>query len=397
MVAPETLGVLAVAGAASLFTAWTIGAGSSGSTPFAPAVGANALPTMRAAFVVGILGFLGAVLQGANVTETVGGELIRGVTLGPVAATVALTTAAVMIGVGVFTGYPIATAFAVSGSVVGVGLALGGDPATAEYVEIAGFWLVTPVVGVPLAYGIAGLLRSERVPDRTTVPALAAVVGAVIANMGFSLLGRAGEAASLTTVVARALDGTVPFEAGAGAATVAAAAAAWLVARRAVAEDAASAERRFLLFLGGLVAFSAGGGKVGLAVGPLLPLVDSVVGRVPLLPVLAFGGVGLLAGSWMAASRMIKALSQDYSDLGPRRSIAALVPAFVIAQVGIFLGVPMSFNEIFISTIAGSGLAAGGDTVSTSKLGYTALAWLASLFGGAAVSYLGYLAVTRLL
>lgn len=51
---------LIIAGIASLFMAWAIGAGSSGSTPFAPAVGANALSVMRAGFLVGILGFLGA-------------------------------------------------------------------------------------------------------------------------------------------------------------------------------------------------------------------------------------------------------------------------------------------------------------------------------------------------
>lgn len=43
MVALETVVLLGLAGVASLFTAWTIGAGSSGSTPFAPAVGANAI------------------------------------------------------------------------------------------------------------------------------------------------------------------------------------------------------------------------------------------------------------------------------------------------------------------------------------------------------------------
>jgi PiT family inorganic phosphate transporter len=46
--------ILLVAGGASLFMAWAIGAGSSGSTPFAPAVGANAISIMRAGFIVGI-------------------------------------------------------------------------------------------------------------------------------------------------------------------------------------------------------------------------------------------------------------------------------------------------------------------------------------------------------
>ncbi|MFB6194361.1 MAG: inorganic phosphate transporter, partial [Halobaculum sp.] len=210
MVGVGTLGLLAVAGVASFATAWTIGAGSSGATPFAPAVGANAASTMRAAFVVGLLGFLGAVLQGGAVTETVGGELVGGVALGPVAATVALTTAAALIAIGVFTGYPIATAFVVSGAVVGVGLALGGRPAFAVWAEIVAFWLLTPFVGVPVAYATARLLRGDRVPERLSVPALAAVVGAVVANMGFSLLGEAGEAASLALVVARAVAPAVP-------------------------------------------------------------------------------------------------------------------------------------------------------------------------------------------
>lgn len=91
-------------------------------------------------------------------------------------------------------------------------------------------------------------------------------------------------------------------------------------------------ERRLLLALGGLVAFSAGGTQVGLAVGPLVPLLAEW--HIPMTFGLVFGGVSLLIGSWTGAPRMIKALSQDYSALGPKRSIAALVPAFVIAQSG---------------------------------------------------------------
>ena len=76
---------------------------------------------------------------------------------------------------------------------------------------------------------------------------------------------------------------------------------------------------------------------------------------------------------------MIKALSQDYSSLGPRRSIAALIPSFAIAQTAVFLGVPVSFNEIIVSAIIGSGYAAGGAGVSGRKMGYTVLAWIGSL------------------
>src|SRR5699024_9957084 len=98
--------------------------------------------------------------------------------------------------------------------------------------------------------------------------------------------------------------------------------------------DIEGAERHFLLALGGLVAFSAGGSQVGLAVGPLLAAVNGtpLPITISLFALLVFGGIGLLAGSWMGAPRMIKAIAQDYSSLGPRRSIAALIPSFAIAQ-----------------------------------------------------------------
>jgi PiT family inorganic phosphate transporter len=385
--------ILLVAGGASLFMAWAIGAGSSGSTPFAPAVGANAISIMRAGFIVGILGFAGAVLQGANVSEAVGGELIRGVALTPVAAVIGLTTAAVLVAVGVFAGYPIATAFTVTGAVVGVGLALGGDPAWAKYRQIAALWVATPFLGGGIAYGVAKTLRDERVPERVAVPLLAGVVGVILANIEFTFFGGAGEQASLAVAVAARTDlGTLAVRVGVSvvAATLAALALWWDLHG-----DEARGQRHFLLVLGGLVAFSAGGSQVGLATGPLLPLVDPL--GVPILPVLVGGGLGLLIGSWTGAPRMIKALSQDYSSLGPRRSIAALIPSFAIAQTAVFFGIPVSFNEIIVSAIVGSGYAAGNSAVSGEKMGKTVLAWIGSLALALGVGYGAFAAVDAVL
>ncbi len=392
MVASGTLGLLVVAAAASLFMAWAIGAGSSGSTPFAPAVGANAISVMRAGFYVGILGLLGAVLQGANVTEAVGEELIGSVTISPTAAIVALVTAAVLVAVGVFAGYPIATAFTVTGAVIGVGLALGGDPAWGKYRQIAALWVLTPFVGGGVAYATARFLRSERVTERVTVPLLAGAVGLLLANISFVVLGPPGEQLSLAQAIVARVGGGIAVHAGVSlaVAAVVALALAWDMA-----DDPARGQRHFLLALGGLVAFSAGGSQVGLAIGPLLPLSGSV--GIPLAALLVGGGLGLLIGSWTGAPRMIKALSQDYSSLGPRRSIAALIPSFAIAQTAVFFGIPVSFNEIIVSAILGSGYAAGGGEVSGAKMAYTVLAWVGSLAVALLVSYGAFVAVTSVL
>ena len=354
MVGLTTVATLAVAAAASLFMAWAIGAGSSGSTPFAPAVGANAIGVMRAGFVVGILGLLGAVLQGANVTEAVRRQLIEGVALTPAAAVIGLTTAAVLVAIGVFSGYPIATAFTVTGATVGVGLALGGAPAWPKYIEIISLWLAVPFVGGGIAYGTARLLRDERVAERLAVPMLGAIVAVILVNVEFVLLGGAGGAASLARTLGR------PLPVGRLLVSLGAAIAAGGSLYRQMVANPTVGQRRFLVVLGGLVAFSAGGSQVGLALGPLVPLLDELTVAIPLTLLLVGGGVGLLLGSWMGAPRLIKALAQDYSSLGPRRSIAALIPSFAIAQLAVFFAVPVSFNEIIVSAIVGSGYAADG-------------------------------------
>jgi len=375
MVDAATIGTLVVAGVASLFMAWAIGAGSSGSTPFAPAVGANAISVMRAGFIVGVLGFLGAVLQGANVTEAVGEELVIGDPLTAEAATIALLLAAGLVAIGVFAGYPIATAFTVTGAVVGVGLAMGGDPAWPKYQQIATLWILTPFFGGGVAYVTARILRSDSYRDRIVIPTLGVLVGLVIMNIvDFALLGSNGG-----STLAEEGSASIPASPIVGRSIVSLVVSllAGGVLYREVRRDPVATQRRFLLVLGGLVAFSAGGSQVGLAIGPLVPLLGEF--EVPITAVLVGGGLGLLAGSWTGAPRMIKALSQDYSALGPRRSIAALIPSFAIAQVAVFFGIPVSFNEIIVSSIIGSGFAAGGSDVSKSKMLYTALAWVASL------------------
>jgi len=382
MVGTAALATLAIAGLASLFMAWSIGAGSSGSTPFAPAVGANAISILRAGLLVGILGLLGAVLQGANVTNAIGRDLVLGAPLTAAAATIALLTAAVLVALGVFAGYPIATAFTVTGAVVGVGLASGGAPAWGKYTQIAALWIGTPFVGGGVAYVTAvGLLR-EVVRVTLAVPLLGGLVGLLLANIRFVGLGPGGSQASIAEFALARLGG------GLGTLVAATLAVALLVTALVawdVRRDEAAGQRHFLLALGSLVAFSAGGSQVGLALGPLVPLLGSF--DVPLGLLLLGGGLGLLVGSWTGAPRMIKALSQDYSSLGPRRSIAALIPSFAIAQAAVFFGIPVSFNEIIVSAIVGSGAAAAGGSVSGAKMGYTVLAWIASLVVALATGY----------
>jgi PiT family inorganic phosphate transporter len=135
-----------VAALAGLFVAWSIGAVAIGGGAFAPAVGANAIPVRRAALLLALFGFFGALLQGASVAETIGTGLFRGAQPSPLAAGVAILLSSLLMAVGAAGRLPIPAAFTVTGSMVAAGLALGGAPAWDVYARLAGVWVLAPFV-----------------------------------------------------------------------------------------------------------------------------------------------------------------------------------------------------------------------------------------------------------
>lgn len=377
---------IAITFAAGLFMSWAIGAVALGGGAFAPAVGAKALPVRRAAFLLGVVGFFGAILQGASVTETVGRGLVRGGTVTPLAAGIAILFSAILMAIGAFGRYPIPAAFTVTGAMVGAGVALGGSPAWTTYWQFAALWILAPILVGVVSYGIALLLARDAIPARYNMAIIVAIIFLTVALLEFSFLGTAGEGQSIAGTVAVWLPAisiaawiAVPLAFTAGGATV---------GYRSVQKYGEEiTNQQLLIGLGILVAFSGAGNQIGLAVGPVLPLLDTV--DLSLWIVMVIAAAGLVVGAWTGAPRLIEAVAKEYASLSPNRAIAALVPAFMVAQIGIQYGVPVSFNEIIIAAIIGSGLASeeGIGALSPRKINFTIAAWIISLVGAFAVTY----------
>ncbi|WP_241175255.1 inorganic phosphate transporter [Natronolimnobius sp. AArcel1] len=370
--------------------AWVLGANSN-SPPFAPAIGANAISTMRAAFVIGILAAAGALMQGGSISETVGADLIDGVAITPLAATAGLLTAAGFMAIGIYTRYPIPAAFATTGAMVGVGLSLGGDPAMATYQRLGTFWIMVPFMSGGLAYATAVTLRRDDIPETIGVPLLAGIVGAIVANIRLGVIpDPVADQGTLARFVSQQIGPGPTLVAGVTVGVVIVTilfGVLWFYwVRTQVLESVETGIRSFLLVLGGIVAFSSGGSQVGLATGPLENLFRVELG-LPGIVLLSIGATGILAGAWMAAPRLLQATSREYAQLGVRRSIAALVPGFIIAQLAIALGIPISLNNIILSGVIGGGLAAGSAGVSRRKIGFTITFWLFTLGSSIAVGY----------
>jgi len=392
----SAIGIVAIALVTSLFMAFTVGANSN-SAPIAPAVGANAISTLKGALLVGIVAALGAVAQGGSISETIGHGLVTGITITPLAAATTLLTAATLITVGNTYGYPIPSAFTVSGAAIGAGLALGGGLAVGTYLQILGFWFAILIVEAVLAYGLARLLLGDRIPDTVSIPLLVAGVGYALANVQLSFVPTPrGEQGSLAGFLAHHLVGQSALFGRDGLAvvlvSVVVALVAVAIAYRQLERDVTRGINRILIALALVVVFTSGGTQVGLATGPLEPVFSSALG-LPGLYLLALGSIGILLGGWVRSPRLIQAVSREYASLGPKRSIAAFIPAFLVAQTAIILGFPISFNKVMISSIVGAGLvggSSGSGGVSVKKTGYTLGAWVGSMVGGAAISFALY-------
>ena len=372
-----------------VFAAWTLGANSN-SPPFAPAIGANAISTMQAAFLIGLLAGAGALLQGGSISETIGSGLVDGAAITPLAATAGLLTAATFMTVGIFAGYPVPAAFATTGAMLGVGLSLGGSPNVGTLQQIGLFWVLVPPVSGGLAYVTASLLRRDDIADTVSIPLLAAVVAGVLANIELGVIPSPPGVAQNS--LARFAAGSLPLprvggiDLGVVLVTLLFVVVGFAFIRRRTLASVDRGVKTFLVALGSVVAFSSGGSQVGLATGPLEYLYRVELG-LPGIALLAVGAVGILGGAWMGAPRLLQATSREYAQLGARRSIAALVPGFLIAQAAIALGIPISFNNIVISGVIGGGLAAGSAGVSRRKIGVTLGFWVLTLGTSVAVGY----------
>lgn len=146
--------------------------------------------------------------------------------------------------------------------------------------------------------------------------------------------------------------------------------------------------RWLIIVLGTYTAFTAGANQSGLIVGPLIGVFS-----VDLFYLLLFAAGGMVLGAWTGSPRIIESVSREYSNQGPRRAIASLLSASLMAQIATLYGVPVSFNEAVISAVIGSGLASGTSGVSRSKIGWTLAAWVGAIIASSTIAY----AITRLL
>ncbi len=141
---------------AGFYVGWNIGANDSANC-MGPALGAGLISFKKAVILVSIFAFLGAVLQGHHVMETVGKGIVKE-DIGFTAVLVALICSGFFVTLATFFRIPTSTSQAIVGGVVGVGLAAGAKVDFSKFITIAESWIICPILVMALAFALSHLL-----------------------------------------------------------------------------------------------------------------------------------------------------------------------------------------------------------------------------------------------
>lgn len=141
---------------AGIYVGWNIGANDTANC-IGTVLGAGLISFKRAAILVSIFVFLGAVLQGHHVMETIGKGIVTE-DLGVVAVLVALICTGFFVTLATFFKIPTSTSQAIVGGIGGVGLAVGAKVDFAKLIMIAESWVICPIFVMALAFALSHLL-----------------------------------------------------------------------------------------------------------------------------------------------------------------------------------------------------------------------------------------------
>ncbi len=403
-----------------LYMAWNIGANDVANS-MADAVGSRSISIRGAVIAAGICEFLGAVLVGSHVTETIRKGIVSQeaiVAAAPDMSTAAneialgmacaLLAASIWLHVATVFGMPVSTTHSIVGAIAGFGLVAAGMHAIIweKLAMIVASWFISPVIGGVMAYAIFKLmllliLGRER-PAKSAMryaPVIVFFVGAVMSLAIFykGLKNVIDEDSWFhqyhMSIVLSVLIGVVS------------AIASWILLRRylrgqhklPLREQLERVERVFaplVVITSCCVAFSHGANDVANAVGPLAAVVE-IIGndsvqlqkKIPVpFWVLMLGGTGIVLGLATYGYRVMRTVGSKITQLTPSRGIAADVAAMSTVLLCSRLSLPVSTTHTLVGAILGVGFARGLGSVNRAVTRNIFGSWLITVPAAAGLS-----------
>ena len=418
--------ILVLAILIAAYMAWNIGANDVANA-MGTSVGSGALTLRRAIIVAAVFEFLGAVLFGSHVTDTIrkgvldfgdeetlrqySTELMYGFMAALLAAAIWLTIATKW-------GLPVSTTHSIVGGVIGMGLYIYPSAVQWNVVgKIAISWVASPLLGAILAFlsfwVIKKVIMEHENPvekTRSVAPILALptffVLGLALQFKGlkgfYSNLDASGYINKANWLPAK--EGTTfnPLSEGAWIpinallVSLAIGALASLILYFVLQkyefkeEGYAGVERVFIwlqIITACYVAFAHGANDVANAIGPMAAIYqianDGYIAAEATVPMglLLLGGAGITVGVATWGYKVMDTIGKKITHITPSRGFAAEFGAATTVLIFSmpFLAVPISTTHTLVGAVVGVGLAGGASAVDFRVFAKIAASWVASL------------------
>jgi PiT family inorganic phosphate transporter len=397
------------------YMAWNIGANDVANA-MGTSVGSGALTLKRAIVLAAVFEFLGAVLVGSHVTDTIRKGIVE-VSLfaptGPAGADgplllalgmlAALISAGAWLHVATHFALPVSTTHSIVGAVVGVGVATFGLAGVdwGTMLEIVLSWFASPALGAMIAFFAFVFIR-RRILENDDPAAASRRIGPVLVGVVVTIIFLSFLYKALGNVI------DAPPAALAFGISLALGVIGALVARPLIARADARpgrpyehVERMFAVLqvaTAVFVAFAHGANDVANAVGPLASVVTlartgftEIATTVPVpFWVLLLGGAGIVVGLATLGYRVIETVGKQITEMTPTRGFCAEFGAATTVLIASRLGIPVSTTHTLVGGVIGVGLAQGMAALNMRVVRNIIVSWLATVPIAAAFSMVIY-------
>ncbi|MBB5021391.1 inorganic phosphate transporter [Desulfurispira natronophila] len=381
--------------------AWNIGANDVANA-MGTSVGSRALTLKQAVLVAAVFEFLGAVLVGSSVTQTVKSGIVDISLFSSTPEVVvtgmlcALLAAALWLQVATIFGWPVSTTHSIIGAVVGFGLMAGGIGVIQweRLTQVGMSWIISPASGALISMLIYLFIHKRILATQAPVanakrytPYLVfilifilslSVIYKGLANVNLPVTFEHSLLLSLTTgligvAISKRLLARIPDSAynrkGFGA--------------KFTVVD--SIYRSMMILTACYVAFAHGANDVANAIGPLAAVVTTlqtglILEEVPVpFWVLALGGIGIVIGIATMGYRVIDTIGKKITEITPTSGFSATFGAATTVLTCSTLGLPISTTHTLVGSVIGVGLVKGIGSINLRMLWGIVASWLVTL------------------
>ena len=386
-----------------IFMAWGIGANDVANA-MATSVGSNALTIKQAIVVAAVFEFLGAVLAGGAVTDTVrkgivDSDLLAGspelLVYGMLAA---LLAAGTWLFIASKNGWPVSTTHSIVGAIVGfAAVGIGVDAVQWGKVgTIVMSWVVSPLTAGFLAYLIYQSVQRLILRQEDPLAQAKRYVPVYIFLAAFTItlvtilkgLKHVGLTISLRDSYFLAI------AIAAGIAVIGA-----VIIRRIEPDKKAEKNAHFytvervfgvlMIVTACGMAFAHGSNDVANAIGPLAAVISvaqtGVITAKSTLPiwVLALGGAGIVIGLATFGRHVIATVGKKITQLTPSRGFAAELAAATTIVIASGTGMPVSTTHTLVGAVLGVGIARGIEAIDLRVVARIFVSWVVTIPAGA--------------